>query len=163
MINRANRIRWAVLVAACLFLFWLLLSGGDGAAYAAVAAVVGGLVSAWLAPGTLHRPRPLAVGRFLALFVRQSLVGGADVAWRALHPRMPLEPSWAEYPVSLRTPAGQALFMITVSLTPGTLCADVRNGVMRVHSLTPDRDAGLPGVERAVAAIFGEESAQVPE
>ncbi len=140
-----------------LFAFWLLLSGGRGPGYAAVAAVAGGIISAWLAPGLLHQPRPLAIIRFLALFIQQSLVGGADVAWRAMRPSMPLNADWHDYPVSLRTPAGQSLLLITVSLTPGTLCVDMHNGVMRAHVLTPAMADGIPRVERAIAAIFGEE------
>lgn len=152
-----NRTSWALAVTVGLFAFWLLLGGGQGIPYAAVAAIAGGVVSAWLAPGALHQARPLAILRFLALFVQQSLVGGADVAWRALRPSMPLTPDWHDYPVSLRTPAGQSLLLITVSLTPGTLCADMDNGVMRVHVLTPAMAEGIPRVERAIAAIFSDE------
>lgn len=156
--DQPNRTLWALVVAGCLFAFWLLLSGGQGVAYAGVFALAGGFLSAWLAPGTLHRVRPIAILGFLALFVRQSLVGGVDVAWRALHPQMPMDPGWSDYRIALRTPAAKALFQITVSLTPGTLCADLRGGVMRVHTLTPAMDAGLPQVERAIAAIFSDEA-----
>lgn len=151
------RVPWAMAVGATLLAFWALLSGGSGWLYGIPAAALGALAGAWLAPGQLHQPRPLAILRFLGIFLAKSLGGGVDVAGRALHPAMPLRPGWTEYSLRLTTPAAQSLFLITVSLTPGTLGADLRDGVMRVHTLTPSMEDNLPGVERAIAAIFGDE------
>jgi len=155
----AQRISWGAALVLGLFLVWLLLSGGRGWPYALLGAIAGGALGAWLAPGRLYRPRPIAMARFIALFVIKSLVGGVDVAWRAMHPSMPLEQTWIDYPMSLKTPAGQAIFMITISLTPGTLCADLQGSTLRVHTLASGMEPGLKQVERAIAGLFGEEQA----
>src|ERR1700756_4247535 len=69
-------------------------------------------------------------------FARQSIVAGADVAWRALDPRLPLRPGFVNYPAWL--PAGAALdaFCAFMSLAPGTLAAGSNeSGPMVVHCL----------------------------
>jgi len=158
VVDWSYRIPWAIAVAAALLALWALLSGGTGWLYGVPAALIGAGIGAWLAPGSLHRPRPFAILRFMGLFLVNSLRGGADVAWRALHPAMPMAPTWTDYPLRLHTPAGRALFLVTVSLMPGTLAADLRNGTVRVHVLTPEMAAGLPQLEQAVASIFGDET-----
>ena len=159
--SHSYRIPWAIAVGATLLGLWGLLSGGEGWVYGIPAAALGAWVSAWLAPGELHQPRPLGIIRFLWVFLVQSLVGGIDVARRALSPTMAVTPGWQEYTISLNTPVAQSLFLITVSLTPGTLCADLRGDVMRIHTLSPEMGDSLPKVERAVAGIFGGENQRV--
>ena len=155
--RHANRILWAAAMAVGLLFFWLLLAGNDGWEIGLPAAVLAAGTGAWLAPGRLHRIRPLALIRFGWLFLVKSLAGGLDASWRALHPAMPLEPGWVAYPLVSCLPAARALFMITISLTPGTLCAELRGNTVRVHVLRPGVEDDLRAVERAIRAIFGED------
>ncbi len=151
-----GRLPWALAVGALLFVLWLLLGGGQGPVYGLMAATAGAGIGSWLAPGTLQRLRLRPLLRFAALFVVRSVVGGIDISWRALHPAMPLQPTWIRYDLGLQKPAGRALFMITISLTPGTLCAEQQGGEVHVHALGPDMERGLREIENAIAAVFGE-------
>jgi multicomponent Na+:H+ antiporter subunit E len=65
--------------------------------------------------------RPFKLARYALRFLRQSVTAGVDVAWRALDPRMPLQPGFITYRPQL--PAGRTLnaFYTVSSLLPGTL------------------------------------------
>jgi len=39
--------------------------------------------------------------RFVPYFLIRSLLGGVDVAWRALHPAIPIDPDLVKYPMRL--------------------------------------------------------------
>jgi multicomponent Na+:H+ antiporter subunit E len=127
-----------------------MISGGNlkdlpvGLAAAAAAA----WTSLRLLPASGARLRPLALAAFASRFVRQSVVAGADVAWRALDPRMALRPGFVISP--LRQPPGGArsAFCALSSLLPGTLPAGFdENGAMIVHCL----DTRLPAAENLAA------------
>ena len=95
--------------------------------------------------------------RFIPFFLGRALSGGIDVARRALHPRLPLNPGVIEYP--LRLPGGlpRVVMANTVNLLPGTLTANMETDALQVHVI--DRQAAfvaeLEGVENAVARLFG--------
>ena len=71
-------------------------------------------------------------------FLRQSIVAGADVARRALDPRLPLRPGVIAYPVQLEPGATRNTFCTLSSLLPGTLPAG--SDALLVHCL----DIGEP-------------------
>ena len=142
------------------FLFltiWLILSDGVISSWWIGAPTV---LLATIASIVLIPPVPLVwyeVLRFMFFFLIRSLVGGADVAWRALHPRMPIAPDLVEYP--LRIPPGlpQVFLANTVSLLPGTLSAELNHSVLKVHVLDKEKDfmTELQSVEQRVARMFG--------
>lgn len=130
---------------------WLILTGADpaGLAFGAAVAVVAILAGRVL--GARHRTvSPLALVPLLPRFLWRSLLGGIDVAWRALHPRMPLRPGWVAVPT--RLPAGALRVTIggEFSLMPGTLVAGSRGDELVVHLL----DTSSP-VEGDVSAEEG--------
>lgn len=88
-----------------------------------------------LPPGS-GRIRPLPLFRLLARLLWQSVIAGADVAFRALAPRMPLAPGFVRYRTSI--PPGPAcnVFMTLMSLVPGTLpTGQAADGTHMVHCL----------------------------
>jgi multicomponent Na+:H+ antiporter subunit E len=123
--------------------FWLMIAGwkpGDfpvGLAAAAAAT----WTSLRFLPATGARLRPLALAALGLRFLLQSVVSGADVAWRALDPRLPLRPGLVV--CLLRLPPGgeRGAFCALSSLLPGTLpVGPDRNGALLVHCL----DVGQP-------------------
>jgi multicomponent Na+:H+ antiporter subunit E len=125
---------------------WLVLTGGalDGLAFGLAAAAASAWVSMRLAPPA---ERPLRLLGLLALapgFFLRALRGGVDVAWRALHPKLPLRPGWITYRSTL-PPGARAVLGGEVSLMPGTLTAGEQGGRLLVHCL----DVELP-VDRQI-------------
>jgi multicomponent Na+:H+ antiporter subunit E len=89
-------------------------------------------------------------------FLKFSISGGIDVAWRAYHPRRPLNPAMVEYPLRLTSSAARSLFVCTVSLLPGTLSAELGEDTVVIHVLDVGRPfkQELQIIEDRVASIF---------
>jgi multicomponent Na+:H+ antiporter subunit E len=139
---------------------WVLLSKNGWQdwplAVAVVAAATASSLALWPAGERVWRWRPLL--GFAPFFLRESLVGGVDVARRAFSPRMPLQPELREIPLRLRGEGARVFFAWTVSLLPGTASVRLGEDRLRIHVL----DARLPSgrkvreLEDRVAALFGE-------
>jgi multicomponent Na+:H+ antiporter subunit E len=150
--------------AASFFAFWVILSGLNPLDLAAgfFTAIAAAWASLVLLPPGRWSLRPLVLARLVLRFLRQSIVAGLDVAWRALDPRMPLRPGFVVYPSRLPPGPARNAFCTLTSLLPGTLpsgtdasgnlfihCLDVTQPVAEqlkeeealfVHMLGGDRD-----------------------
>jgi len=95
--------------------------------------------------------------RFIPFFLKNSLIGGIDVAWRAFHPRLPIAPDLINYPLSLPLGPSQVFMANTVNLLPGTLSAALDDNTLKVHVLDGQKNflSELEAVEQHVAQIFG--------
>ena len=130
--------RPTIVRAAGFFLIWCVLTGG-GATDLLVGAIAA-LAAVWtslhlLPPGTSH-VRPSALAGLVLHFLWQSVVAGADVARRALHPRLPLHPGFVIYPVGLPPGPARNMFTSLMSLLPGTVpTGSAENGRLLIHCL----------------------------
>jgi multicomponent Na+:H+ antiporter subunit E len=115
-----------------------------------------GIVAERLAPA--HRWRWSVIGllNFAPHFVLASVLGGVDVAWRSMHPRLPIDPQMLEYPLRLPPGTARTFFMNVVNLLPGTVSVDVGNEVLKVHVMDIDQPIRqqLETLEVAVAKLF---------
>jgi len=128
-------------------LLWLALSRArvSDLPAGAVAVIAATWISLHLQPPGGARPRPLALARLAVRFLRQSVVAGVDVAWRALHPRLPLRPGVVSDPVRLPPGSARSTFCTLTSLLPGTVpVGSDGSGALLVHCL----DVGQPVVEQ---------------
>ncbi|GGB69116.1 hypothetical protein GCM10010833_25430 [Blastomonas aquatica] len=119
---------------------WLALAGTqiDTLLLGCVVVPLATALSLWLVPSG----PPLRIRSVLMLvprFVWQSLVGGLDVAWRAFHPRLPIDPDWVSVSVALPDGARVALGG-ELSLMPGTLSAGSQGDRLLIHVLNRDQD-----------------------
>lgn len=151
---------WGLQVFAWLLLVWLVLDGAGGVvglAVGALAAALGAWLGARLAPAEPHGWRPGALLRFSTYFLVESLRGAVDVAWRALHPALPIEPHLATHPIALPPGKPRTLLVSVVSLLPGTLSADLSasGDELRVHALSIAARAGVRDLEQRIARLFG--------
>jgi multicomponent Na+:H+ antiporter subunit E len=163
---------WIVRVPV-LFGLWLLLSGRFEVQF-----IVLGLLSSILVVALtrnlmrpvrteLFQPVPTRVGWLLASVVRfawylpylgyQILRSNLEVAYLVLHPRLPISPRLVEFETPLKMEPAQVLLAQSITLTPGTITVDVRNGRFLVHSLYPRSAQGLTkgAMPRKVGEVFG--------
>jgi multicomponent Na+:H+ antiporter subunit E len=137
-----------------LFLgFWLMISGWAPADLpVGLAAVTGAAwVSLRLLPPRGSRFRLASLGALAASFLRQSVLSGFDVAWRALNPTLRLQPGFVACPLRLPEGGQRSAFCALSSLMPGTLPTGTdEQGTLMVHCL----DTGQP-VAANVAAEEG--------
>lgn len=137
--------------------WWALAEGAVDRWIPVIVAVVAATgVSLLLVPPGRGRWSAGGLVRFIPYFLAGSVRGGVDVAWRALHPRLPVHPGWIEYPLRLPPGPSQVFFANAVSLLPGTLSAELRRGCLKVHLLdrTIPARARLEALESRVAAIW---------
>jgi multicomponent Na+:H+ antiporter subunit E len=92
--------------AALFLIFWLMISGWAPTDLPVGLAAVAG--ATWvrfsLLPPKRSRLRLVPLATLAASFLRQSVVSGTDVAWRALNPNLRLKPGFVACP--LRLPEG---------------------------------------------------------
>jgi multicomponent Na+:H+ antiporter subunit E len=136
--------------AAFFLAFWLILYGVKSAdlLIGIIAAIIATWASRRLIPPGRGRLRPIPLVRLVLRFLRQSIVAGIDIAWRALDPRMPLRPGFVIY--QSRFPVGpmQNTFCTMTGLLPGTLpCGSDENGDLVIHCL----DVSQPVLEQLAA------------
>ncbi len=154
-----ERISWSTLVSrGVLFslIWWILTAGAESSWWIGVPAVL----LAVAASATLLPPTPFVwyeFLRFVPFFLLRSLLGGADVAWRAFHPGLPIVPDLIQYPLRLPPGLPRVFMANTVSLLPGTLSAALDRNVLKVHVLDSRKGvlAELEAVEQSVARMFG--------
>ncbi|MEM9863496.1 MAG: Na+/H+ antiporter subunit E [Myxococcota bacterium] len=60
------------------------------------------------------------------------------VARIILSPEMKIRPHLIRVPASQRTSIGRVIYANTITLTPGTISLDIRDGVILVHALSDD-------------------------
>ena len=137
---------------------WVILAGPDEALHplGALAVVLAVAVGLLLPAGRTMAIRLRAVPALLLFFLRRSVVGGLDVSFRAVHPRLPIHPGFIHYRCSLPHGPPLALFMAIVSLLPGTLSVRSQGRRVTVHVLNrqarPEED--LLRLEQRVADLF---------
>lgn len=141
--------------SAFVFIWWILTDGSlKSWLIGGPAVVVALIVSIALIPPI--RFVWLAFFKFIPFFVVRSLIGAADVAWRAFSPALPISPELFEYPMKLRLLPAQVFMLNVVSLLPGTLSASLDGHVLKLHVLDKHKEflPELEAVERNVARIF---------
>lgn len=157
--HRDRLVRFAGRTAA-LGVAWVAISEADiGSLVVGVPLVLAGAaVSLVLAPRPLNLVSLPGLVRFTIFFAVQSFLGGTDVARRALHPRMPLDPSCMWYPLRLADEGQRVMFANTLSLLPGTLSARFDGDRLEIHVLDKQSStvASVARVEDRVADLFGQ-------
>lgn len=137
----------------------IVFEARPGAAGALVLAAAAGLLVSMHLPGRDTAPlRPLGMLRFIPWFLLQSLLGGVDVALRAVRGPRALSPGVVTYEMRIRSPVVRVIMANTISLMPGTLTARLEGPHLHVHALDTREEvtARLAEVEARVAKAFGE-------
>ncbi|GAB6061066.1 Na+/H+ antiporter subunit E [Desulfonatronum parangueonense] len=117
-------------------LWWVLTQGGSplsGLGIIAVAAA--SILSLWMIPPGAWKLRIRGLLRFMPYFLHQSLLGGLDVARRALRPRMDLSPVVITHDMKFKSEPARVFFIWVVSLLPGTAGVDLQGDTVSVHVL----------------------------
>lgn len=152
-----GRIAASLTLRTALFaaLWWMLTEGAAGSwAIGAPAVLIAAAVSTALIPqiNLVWSEIP----RFVPFFLARSLLGGADVARRALHPSLPIFPALVDYPLKLPTGLPRVIMINIVSLLPGTLSVEAAEDRLTVHVIDGRKDCltELNIVESRVARLF---------
>jgi multicomponent Na+:H+ antiporter subunit E len=133
-------------------MLWLVLAGGMTREPVLVVVIIAASVAAswvWWKPGSV-RIGPLALLAFVPRFLWQSVLGGWDVARRALLPGRHVDPGFVTVDLRRGSYASRVLFTWIVSLVPGTVSTRLDGRRLRVHVLDRTSD-NLSRLERLEA------------
>lgn len=149
----------SIVIRLLLFagLWWIIVQGRAEAWLIGVPAVVlATMASIHLSGHGLPRVSLTNLPGFVALFLRQSISGGFDVARRTLRPNLLIQPGFRHYRLHLDHPQGRVLLVNCISLLPGTLSADLEGDQVELHLLDNriDPEPDLLRLELAVARLF---------
>jgi multicomponent Na+:H+ antiporter subunit E len=136
--DRAGTLGSAISRSIGFFCFWLVLTGADPSDLVAglIAAVAATWVSLRLMPVQPWDLRPIRLAGYVLHFLRQSITAGMDVAWRALDPRLRLQPGFVVYQAQLPPGTTREAFCAIMSLMPGTLpCGPAEGNGLTIHCL----------------------------
>ena len=84
---------------------------------------------------TLFNPKRIFsfVFKFVPLFTYYCIKANVDVAFRVLHPAMPIKPGIVRIKTNLKSPVAQTWLANSITLTPGTLTVDIIDNHLYIH------------------------------
>jgi len=153
------------LLTLLLTVVWVLLQNGFSAGMAVFGLILGILIPWGTSVWWPDPPRGFRLGkmvRYAILVMWDILVANVQVAWIVLSvPNARLKPAWIVVPLDLVLPEAITVLAGTITLTPGTVSADLSSEghsllVHVLHTDDPDavRDEIKTRYERRLKEIF---------
>jgi multicomponent Na+:H+ antiporter subunit E len=72
---------------------------------------------------------------YVLYFVWECVKANFDVAYRVLHPRLPVNPGILRVKIGLKFPLSRTVLANSITMTPGTIAVDIIDDVMYVHCI----------------------------
>lgn len=123
-----RRLLPAPLLSGVLFVAWPVLNASFSAGHLVLAALLAVVIPWFTEPLRAERPRlraPVAIARLAAVVLYDIVMSNIDVAKRILGPEDRITPGYVWVPVDLTDPHGVITFAGIITMTPGTLSADL--------------------------------------
>ena len=122
-----------------LWIVWVLIAG-----FSIAEVILGGVVALILAIiisrftsysfGISIIPKlVMFVVIYIPVFIYKLVIANLDMAYRVLSPKMPINPGIVKVPTKLTNDFGKLVLANSITLTPGTLSMDVKDGYVLVH------------------------------
>ena len=146
------------------FLIWLLLSASFDIFHMGLG-LLAAFGVAWLntdrAASRSAIPRLRIVWYFPWLLGR-ILQSGFHLSAVILHPALPIDPKLIRYRTELREEAGIVLLGNSITLTPGTITAEVNSQDLVVHAIDDQSadDVSSQRIEQKIAGLFAEKGTE---
>lgn len=136
------------LLSLCLLLVWMLLVDSSSLGQWLLGALLGWLIPFltqlfWITPPRIYRPGKLCL--FLLRVLGDIVIANLQVAKLILGPVDRLRPAFVEVPMLLEDDLALTMLASVISLTPGTVSADLSDDrkTLLVHSLDVADEATL--------------------
>ena len=72
---------------------------------------------------------------YIPVFLYYCLKANIDVAYRVLHPKLPINPGFVKIKTKLKDETALTMLANSITLTPGTLTVDIKDGYIYVHCI----------------------------
>jgi multicomponent Na+:H+ antiporter subunit E len=121
-------------------IFWLLITFSFTVPNIIVGSVAAALCSAIFAKYYFHTVYKFLQPQryfwflvYLVIFIWECIKANFDVAYRVLHPAMPIKPGIVKVKTSLRSGFAKTLLANSITMTPGTITVDIIDDDFYVH------------------------------
>ncbi len=164
----ARAFNWLIphpLLTLILTIVWMFLQNELSAGMVVFGFILGIIIpwstSIWW-PDTPMGFKPFKMARYSLMVMKDIIVANVEVAWIVLTvPSSKLKPAWIVVPLRLKEPEAITMLAGTITLTPGTVSADLSNEghsllVHVLHTEDPDavRDDIINRYEASLMEIF---------
>jgi multicomponent Na+:H+ antiporter subunit E len=99
---------------------------------------------------------------FLLVFLKALILSSMDVAYRTIHPKLPIKPGIVKLRTGLKTRIGRVVLANSITLTPGTITVEEKGEWLYIHwinvsTIEPDESFKKIAAqfERYLEVIFG--------
>lgn len=72
---------------------------------------------------------------YLFVFICKCFKANLDVAYRILHPSLPIKPGIVKVKMGLSTGIGKAMLALSITMTPGTIAIDIIDDTIFIHCI----------------------------
>lgn len=96
------------------------------------------------------------VTRYVPLFIWECLKANIDVAYRVIHPDLPIKPGIVKVKTSLRSDTGLTFLANSITLTPGTMSVDIdpENGILYIHWIYVQEEEDIQKASEIIVKNF---------
>ena len=135
---------FGILVTFCaMLLFWLLLSGIFDTLHVGAGIICSAIVALFSHDLLVAEKGEKILSKSFKFFIYlwwelwQIVLANFDVAYRVLHPKMPIDPVIIEFETSLRSDFALVTLANSITLTPGTITINIdpEKGKFQVHAI----------------------------
>ena len=70
---------------------------------------------------------------YIFVFLWECLKANFDVAYRVLHPALPIKPGIVKVKLDLKTPMARTMLAASITMTPGTITVDIIDDFIYIH------------------------------
>ena len=145
------------------FIVWCLFSWVPDGAHLLIGILVASIVAFMMGDLVIQRPHlMLHPGRYVnfiflyvPVFLWEVLKANIDVAYRVVHPELPINPGIVKVRTSLRSDIALTLLANSITLTPGTMSVDIDKdkSVLYIHWIDV-RSSDIEAATRIIVERF---------
>ena len=122
------------------FIFWMLLTWSAEPGSVITGVVVAGVTTFFFGKYYFSNVVKFIQPRryywliiYLFIFVWECIKANFDVAYRVLHPKMPIRPGIVRVPLNIKSLFARSMLANSITMTPGTITVDIVGDNMYVH------------------------------
>lgn len=122
------------------FIFWLLLSFSletssliTGLVVALLTTLIFGIYFESEIQKFLQPKRYFWFIIYLIVFIWECIKANFDIAYRVIHPRIPIKPGIVRVPLHIKSSFARAMLANSITMTPGTITIDIVGDDLFVH------------------------------
>ena len=77
---------------------------------------------------------------YIVILFKEIIKANFDVAYRVIHPKMPIKPGIVIIKTNLKSDIGKLVLANSITLTPGTFTLDIKDDVLLIHWINVKTD-----------------------